>query len=766
MIAVKKLSKYPSRLGFHRVSRNRTAFVILLFIVGFNLCCLYPEIRGEAGLYGDKAYHLQLAKSAVSAIQNGKNLTDPWDSTMGTGFPVFHYYQHLPHVVLALANVSLFESIALIDLLTWSNYLLLSFFPFSIYWSLRRFGFQPISCVMTSLVSSVVSYDLYGGMGSGNYVFHGFGLYSQLWGVFLLPLMLSLAYGAIINGKTYFMSVLLSSMTLMSHLMIAYMGFIALGLLVCIKCLQSSDFKSGLVSLCNYSRRFVILLLLVMLVTSYFLIPFFLDRTFLNTGLADNTVGNIMENSYGHQVVLQNLFSGNLFDLNRIPVLTILVFVGICICLFRWRIGLYIAPLVMFLFWLLLFFGRPTWGSLLNLLPLSQSAQLIRFVLGVQLSGIVLAGLSLSVLYSWFLSRGRKWSTGLGILGVILILCPVYIERYQYLKQNGVVIKENQLALESESTELSNLYQALEALPPGRIYVADQKSIRRERGLTTIPMLVHSAGFDVLSANYHHYSYSSRLIRTFDQYSYENYNLFNVKYVVAPEEWNPPDFAELIGDFGRHYLYGVETSGYFDLVGTGTKFLIDSKDFVATAAMWTKSNLFLEKHYPELSIGSSSEMPGSSRDSNTVGVKKSIFSDTIGSNSQILPVPLRGSVISEIVGDAVFQAEVDVKRNSMLLLKSSYHPNWIALVDGIQKSPVMLMPGFIGVHLDPGRHNVTIKYQTRSIKNLLLVVGFLTLVLIALWDRLNLGEFCKRTLGGTCRHLVRLTKMLGDSRRL
>ena len=115
-------------------------------------------------------------------------------------------------------------------------------------------------------------------------------------------------------------------MTLMSHLIIGYMGFITLGLLACIRCIQSSDLKSGLRTLCACLRRLVTLLLLVMLVASYFLIPFFLDRAFVNTGLDNNTIGNIMDHSYGHQAVLQSLFSGNLFDLNRIPVLTILVF--------------------------------------------------------------------------------------------------------------------------------------------------------------------------------------------------------------------------------------------------------------------------------------------------------------------------------------------------------------------------------------------------------------------------------------------------------
>ena len=128
MAAGKKFSAHIDKLAFQRFFCKGTVYIILLFVVGFNLWSLQPEIRGAAGLHGDKTYHLQLAKSAVSAIKTGNNVTDPWDSTMGTGFAVFHYYQHLPHIVLALIYVSLFESVALIDLLTWSIYFLLSLF--------------------------------------------------------------------------------------------------------------------------------------------------------------------------------------------------------------------------------------------------------------------------------------------------------------------------------------------------------------------------------------------------------------------------------------------------------------------------------------------------------------------------------------------------------------------------------------------------------------------------------------------------------------
>ena len=119
-------------------------------------------------------------------------------------------------------------------------------------------------------------------------------------------------------------------------------------------------------------------------------------------------------------------------------------------------------------------------------------------------------------------------------------------------------------------------------------------------------------------------------------------------------------------------------------------------------------------------------------------------------------------MISEKIGESFFQAEVDVTTNSMLLLKSSYQPNWTAKVDGLDKIPVMLMPGFIGVHLEPGRHTVIMEYRARPIRNLLLAVGFLTLLLIALWDRLNSTGLWERTLYNTYRQLLRISRISRD----
>src|SRR5438128_2535488 len=57
------------------------------------------------------------------------------------------------------------------------------------------------------------------------------------------------------------------------------------------------------------------------------------------------------------------LAGGGLFDAGRFPALTLLAGLGLLLCLWRWRRDRYRLPGVLSLAWLLLYFGRPTWGA-------------------------------------------------------------------------------------------------------------------------------------------------------------------------------------------------------------------------------------------------------------------------------------------------------------------------------------------------------------------------------------------------------------------
>jgi hypothetical protein len=704
---------------------------VLFLAVAFNLVHLYPDLAVKIPDRNDTGMHLLYTDMAVKAITNGQNFTDPWQSTMGMGFPVFHYYQHLPHVTVALAHVLTLRVIPLADMLNWTTYLLLSLFPLSIFWSLRRFGFDRLTAAMGGLVASLTATNSLWGFGFEGYVFRGWGLWSQLWAMLLLPPALAEGYRVLRDGRGYFWAALLLAATLMSHLLYGYMAFLTLGILTFIQPMDLSDPRSVLAAMWKRWRRLLILFLLVVVVTSYFLVPVFLDRAYLN----NNNLPQITYDSFGHSAVLQGLAKGYMFDFGRFPSLTILTAFGFVICLLRWRKERYVIPVAIFFLWLLLFFGRATWGALIDLLPMSRDLHMIRFMAMVHLGGIYLMAVALAAPWRWVVSRSNVWYFAAVFALTLLILLPAYSERRAYLTENASYLTVNQQALAEEERELSALFGTLKQLPSGRIYAGLPENWGSQYVVGRIPMyfLLHQEGLNMTGWLYHRFSLTSEFERIFDETRWEQYNLFNVRYVVAPEGRVFPGFVKPLGQFGRHHLYEVQTTGYFDLVDSDVILAGGREDYFPAASSWAASGLLGVKQHPQVLIGRSSREIENS-------VPLSAAPAAI-SKIQVSAGPSRGIVVSEEVGGNFFAAGVKVERDSLLMLKATYHPNWRATVNGVETDPVMLMPSVVGIQLPPGEHQVRLEYRPRRLRMVLLALGLLALPLIAIGEKWGAGPW-------------------------
>ena len=227
------------------------------------------------------------------------------------------------------------------------------------------------------------------------------GDHPQLWAMLLLPPALALGYRVLKEGRGYFWATLFLAVTLISHLIYGYMAFLTLGILALIQPTGSSSIKSLLQTILRRWSRLIILLLLVVVVTSYFLVPFFLDRPYLNNSVFHHPTRH---DFYGYAAVLRGLVVGDLFDFGRIPSLTYLAAAGFGICLLRWRNERYLIPVAIFTLWLMLYFGRATWGRLMDVLPLSREIHMNRFVGGVHLGGIFFIAVALAAPLRWALS--------------------------------------------------------------------------------------------------------------------------------------------------------------------------------------------------------------------------------------------------------------------------------------------------------------------------------------------------------------------------
>ena len=78
------------------------AGAVLVVAVAFNLWRLYPEVAIKVPPLNDAVMHLLVLGRTVVALASGQNLTDPWMGTVpALGYPLFHYYPHLPYLPLA-----------------------------------------------------------------------------------------------------------------------------------------------------------------------------------------------------------------------------------------------------------------------------------------------------------------------------------------------------------------------------------------------------------------------------------------------------------------------------------------------------------------------------------------------------------------------------------------------------------------------------------------------------------------------------------------
>ena len=240
--------------------------------------------------------------------------------------------------------------------------------------------------------------------------------------------------------------------------------------------------------------------------------------------------------------------------------------------------------------------------------------------------------------------------------------------------------------------------------------------------------LLTRAGLDTVGYLYQALSLNSDVQPLFNDALQEQYNLFDIRYVVTPSGWSVPNFYKTLGDFGRHRLYQVETTGYFDLVGSDLAFAGAKSEFFPAASAWLKSGLVKAKQHPAVFLDNAPS-DGVLSD----GRKVEPLSTAPQAFARISAVPgsARGRVISETVETGGYTADVEVLRDSLLMLKATYHPNWHATVDGVETPTVMLMPSYVGVPVAAGLHHIRLEYRTGPLRGILMAVGLLTLVLVA-----------------------------------
>src|ERR1700730_3777188 len=657
--------------------------------------------------FNDSSLHFAMLRWARYQIDQGKVPLDGWYPYLGLGLPQFHHYQSLPHLIAGYVSLLFGETTTFF----WSLFLLLGLWPISVYLGARLLGWGRWTAAIAAVIAPVLMSASSYGYEHSSYMWWGLGMWSQMWGMWLLPLAWGLSWRAVSGRGPIALGSLAVAITIGLHFLTGYMAIAVLGLWVLIK---PSDLIRRLF-------RCIALGIGAALMAAWVIVPLLSDSRWQLATQYQR--GTFWDDSFGAPKVLGWLFSGQLYDEGRLPVVTVLVAIGVAVCVFRFRKDERArALLAAWVLSLLLFFGRPTLGSLLNILPGHDDLLFHRFISGVHLAGIILAAGGASWRGSLLIRESRRRLPRVaavvataGVAGIgVLVLQPAWAHIAAYDGQSLPLKAEQQLADATDGADLQVLIDQVRSLGDGRAYAGGAGNWGGQYVVGKVPVynVLENQDIDAIGFNLRTSSLMSDDEVLFDEHNPAHYDLFNVKYLILPFDRAPAVPAKLLTTSGRHTLWRVDTSGYLEVVDTvGPAITANRLNIGHQTAAFLQSSQLTAHQYPPVAFAGDQGAPATSSAAPTTA-------SPAGNVESQSSVPANG----------VFRGVVDVSRPAVVLLKATYDPRWKLTVDGSDVKTQMIAPALVGGYVSPGRHTVLFEYVPYSHYPWLLLLGLLTLL--------------------------------------
>ncbi|MBI5613646.1 hypothetical protein HY947_01870 [Candidatus Gottesmanbacteria bacterium] len=789
-------------------------------------------------------------------------LTDHWVPNWAEGYNLPYYYSHLPQIAI-VGSYRIFHSfscklsavscqLSLFIYYHYIIYLLLCFFPLSVFLALRVIGFPWIISGIGAFTASQLSTDGLYGLDPSSFLWRGFGLSSQLFAMIWLPLAIAYSWRyltvlrdryLVLSNKIplilntyhftqdFILAVLFLVLTTAGHLGIGIMAILGLiplafGSLV-LPLIQNIMDRSiqkikDQITQEFFPRTFLFILLVgsVVLLLSYWIVPVLLHDLYHNTSVWDPVW---KFDSYGAKDVLTKLLAGDLFDFGRFPILTILTTIGIIGALSGKIFADYNKqnyplptthyppnssyPLLptpyslstfpfLFLFYLLLYFGRTTWGPLIDLIPGMSDFHISRFIVGLHIAGIFLVPIGIQTIVSsikGLVLRGKQLPLILNTFPLILnvfvylfiglfvywIITPQTIE---YARHNDRLIKQANENYAKIADDTEELLKTLKALPPSRIYAGRGGNWGKQFRVAETPMFMHISTYGIPTVLWlpETWSPSSDTEQFFSEDRMEDYVLYNLRYVVAPFDKEPLPFWKPLKEGKTWKLYTVESgvtgqgSGHTDnasrvtqndtgyiTTGYGVASVASDKfSFVNVIRLWIVSNYPKLGLYPRINLqkkplessaipptlkatdGHSSYQLSASHLPYFTMLDEATYITPDGKTHSLFleppvysvnPTVIEKDVDTQTYGivkilaqssdtDMIFKATVEVSdkcTTCLVILRQTYHPSWVATVDGKRVESFSIFPFFTAIKVSPGTHDIVFSYEPSLLKKLL-----------------------------------------------
>jgi hypothetical protein len=682
------------------------AWSIVAAAVGWNLVNL-RALTLNVAYFNDSTMHEQMVRFATAQLRAGHLPVTSWFPFLGEGSPQFLHYQSLPAILTGLAGLVVGPDVAF----CWSLYLLLSLWPVSVYLAARAFGAgRPAAAASAAMAPFLMSAT---GVGyeQGAYVWMGYGVWTQLWASWTLPLAWGWSWRAIRDGRGYVAAVLLTALTVALHF---ETGYLALSVLLVWPLVAGRPLVTRL-------RRAAVLLGGSLLASAWVIVPLLAQRPW--AAVNEPLQGSGLVNGYGARQVMHWLLSGQLLDSGRLPVVTVFAALGLALAWLAWSSDADARALLAALAVCLLFaFGRTTFGSLVDVIPGRADLFFRRFMMGVQLAALLLAGRGAAWLAARCMrlleARVPRWRPGLSpavvLVAAVAVLAPAWLQFGAYDRQDTAAIAAQRRADSTEGADLDHLIAMIERDGGGRTYAGMPSNWGQDFTVGSVPVFKYLESRDIDEVGY---TLRTASLMTGPEYYFDDrdpsdYRLFGIRYLILPARDRPPVPARLTMRSGPYWLWTINGGGYVQAGQIVGEISANRTNVGTRSVPLLHSGLAADGAYLGVRYGSGGgdgPLP------------------TVRSQSSA------GTVIAERadLDDGEASATVQMRQPGVAVLSASYDPGWTATVNGRQQPIRMVAPALVAVDVPAGTDHVVFRYHGYGDYPALLSLSGLTLVMVA-----------------------------------
>lgn len=745
------------------------AIGMLLFAIGFNLwlyrleptATIDPNDNSFQFALVDRTNQIwdfaskKCSNNLAFSICHLAFLIDHWVPNWAEGYNLPFYYSHVPQILIVGSYRLLHLSISLFTYYHWIIYFLLSLFPLSVFMALRVIRLPWLAAGIGALLASQLSTDGLYGLDPSSFLWRGFGLSSQLFGMIWLPLAIAYSYRYFAQSTTLWPAMFFLTLTAMGHLGLGMMALLSLIPIALSKPLIHILDHEPVADIFEVTKNELIKLLalgsVVIFFLSYWIIPIFLMDNYHNFSFWDPPW---KFNSYGAKETIVRLLNGELFDWDRGPWMTVMVIVGLIAAV--WPGTPYFPLALLFLFWLFMYFGRTTWGGIIDLIPGMREFHLSRFIVGIHTAGLFLIPIGIETIVSRVTYHASRFKPFVYLFIGLYVYWIIYPQTVAYSIHNDRLIQQANENHTKVKTDEEALFTAIRNLPPGRVFAGRGGSWGKDFRVAETPYYMDLSAYGIPTVLWlpETWSPSSDIEQYFSEDNARDYDLFGIRYVAAPPTQKPQPFWKLLKEEKTWKLYEIQKVGYFTTGVRPAVVAADKRSFVNAVRLWIQTDQTHARGlFPELAFAK--DYPRTSGLPNFKMLDEVTYVVPDGSTHNIFTQPPlylppgiqsqeqfnkattqqynNATILSESSdSDMIFKAKVEVKdpcRECMVILKQSFHPNWRATIDGKPADTFTVFPFYLAVSVQSGppggeasTHEIVFSYEPSRLKIGLMVL--------------------------------------------